>query len=154
MTLGKDELIEIGAIIIGALALFLFLRHSTGAGAQSGATVLPSLQGGYTAPSYLNYNFPASDSSASTSLNSVQPATLGPAAQAQQPCACGSGPVQFTNSGAFYDYLTAQNEAAVSGYYDAVRNSLPYWLSEFVNNTLAPDETAAATGNFASLAGR
>lgn len=151
--MNKQEVIEIGAVVLAGVVLFMFLRHQ----GQSG--IAPSIAGVDLTPpaspprNYTNYNLAPRNSGAQNSLPSIQPATLAPAAYTKSPCACGQNSVEYASLNAFAGTLAAVESTVVDAYKSSILAAIPSWLGEFINNTFAPEESAAASGSFTSLAG-
>lgn len=152
--MNHSEIMELGALAIGGLALFVILSRggSTKAAPVLPETVTPVDPG---TPSYLSYNQSTTTAGNSAGLSPVA-AQNGPSAagSSQTPCACGSGPVNFSSLTDYSNFLAASNENFVEQYYDSVTAALPDFLGQFVNNTTAVDQSAAASGGFSSLAGQ
>lgn len=148
----EKELIEIGAAVIAGLVLFILLRHQ----AQTG-TPLAVMNSPLVPPSspndYLTYNQPSMNSGAQNNIPTVTPATLGPAAQTNAPCACSSSPVQYASLNAFAGTLAAMENTVIEAYQNSILAAIPSWLGEFINNTYAPEASAAASGAFSGMAG-
>lgn len=140
------EIMELGALAIGALAIIAVLR-------RGGSTVAAPVGDDQTstglasAPTYLTYNQPTSYAGSSVPLNQV-----GPGGSSSTPCACSQQTVNFASLNSFANYLTGVDEDIVSNYEAQIEAASPSWLNQFFNNTFAPDETAAAQGQFGSLA--
>ena len=150
------HLFELGGIAIGALALFIVLKHG-GAGAGTAPIALPGVP--QASPNYLTFNQaqPGTGAQNSLGLSAVAagtPAATLAATSNASPCACGNAPVQYANLQAYSDYLAATNESIVNAYQASIDASIPSWLGQFINNTFAPEASAAAAGQFAQLAGQ
>lgn len=143
-----QEMLEIGAISLGILALFLVLKRggSTNAAPVSGDVTFPNPYG--APPEYLGYNVPQTASG-----NSLGAIPASGNSSSTTPCACGNAPVQYANDQAFANYLTNLDETIVSTYQSSILASIPNWLGQYINNTFAPEEQAASQGFFSQFAG-
>lgn len=150
--MNHSEIMEIGALAIGGLALVVILSRggSTKAAPFVPETVTPTAP---DTPSYLGYNQSTTSAGNSAGLTPVAASGGVPSGSSQTPCACGSGPVNFSSLTDYSNFLAASNEGFVQSYYDSVMSALPDFLGQFVNNTTAVDQSAAASGGFSSLAG-
>jgi hypothetical protein len=148
----QSELIEIGAIVIGGLALIVVLSRG---GSIQAATPAPETPNPIApgSPEYLTYNIAQSYAGNSAELSPVAASQGGDNSSSVTPCACSSAPVMFASNSDYSNFLATANENLVQQYENDVLAATPSWLSQFYNNTLAPDMTAAAEGNFAAVAG-
>lgn len=143
------ELLEIGAVVLGGVALIAVLRRGGTTQAAPAPEIIPPTPSNYT-----NYNQPRRGAYAENSAgvpNSALAAN-GTGSSSGQPCACGQSSVNFSSLDSFANYLTQQDETIVARYAAEVQAAEPSWMAQFINNTFAPDETAAAEGRFAAMA--
>lgn len=148
----QAEMLEIGALAIGGLALLVVLRRG---GSTDSAPVSADVPIAASQPNtYLTFNQPTSAAGNSAGISPSQIASNSAAnGGSGQPCACGSAPVNFANLQSFADFLTATDENIVTNYQAEINSAMPSWLGQFINNTFAPDESAAASGQFSNMAG-
>lgn len=139
------EIMELGAVALGALALLVVLRR----GGSPDATPSQGASSGTEAtPTYLTQNQPTSYAQNSVGFAPASDRNGGTLPS----CACGQAPVDYSSLQSFTDSLTAANENIVNEYQASITSAMPSWMGQFINNTFAPDQTAAAEGRFSQLA--
>ena len=151
--MNQQDMLELGAVAIGALALLVVLRR----GGSTAPVAVPEVQSVASPygqpPTYLGVNQPTNAGSGnSLGLSAVSAASQGSGSNSGPSCACQSSPVQFASVDAFGNYLASVDETIVNSYESSIMQAMPSWMAQFINNTFAPDETAAAQGRFSSLA--
>lgn len=148
--MNKEEIIEIGMIAVGGLALYLVLSRGKSSPPQE---IIAPPSTPVAGPEYIAYNYsPPHDN---VNLPIVSAATQQSASSSPGPCCLSSqsSMLNFSSPNSFSTYLSSQFKDLEQQYQANLMSSMPDFFSQYLNNSTGAAEGQASINAFTMLGG-